>query len=216
MNDDWRIQVTCADWAGARRLANLLGEGDFQHELGDGAGERMIVSADGTEMFVYVGERERALQAMELIGRVAQGAEIVTTSMVLRRWHPVAEAWVDPDAPLPAGGEAAAAEHAALIAREREETRELKVAEWEVRVQCPSHHDVVALAAMLRDEGIPSVRRWRYLLVGAADEDAAGVLAQRISQEVPAGGTVTVEASAAAVSAEMPVSPFAVFGGLGG
>jgi hypothetical protein len=59
------------------------------------------------------------------------------------------------------------------------------------------------------------VRRWRYLLISAADEDSARMLADRLTAECPPGCTVTVEASLAAVAADTPANPFAVFGGLG-
>ena len=39
------------------------------------------------------------------------------------RWHPVSEEWVDADLPLPDSEAAAAAEHAEMIEREREEQR---------------------------------------------------------------------------------------------
>ena len=105
-------------------------------------------------------------------------------------------------------------EHAELIAQERVESATL-VSEFEVRVTCSSHHDTVELSHRLRAEGIPYVRRWRYLLIGATDEESAAALAERLSAEAPAGSTVTVEGSLAAVNAETPTNPFAVFGGLG-
>ncbi len=52
--------------------------------------------------------------------------------------------------------------------------------------------------------------------VGAADEDTARALANRLTGESPAGCTVTVEGPLASVEADIPPNPFAVFGGLGG
>ncbi len=85
-----------------------------------------------------------------------------------------------------------------------------------MRVQCASHRDTVQLAHRLRSEGIPYLRRWRYVLIGATDEESAAALAERLSAEAPPGSTVTTEASLAAIDAETPANPFAVFGGLGG
>ncbi len=51
----------------------------------------------------------------------------------------------------------------------------------------PSRADAIELQERLRAEGIPSLRRWHYVLVGAPDEDAAATLAERISAEAPAG-----------------------------
>jgi hypothetical protein len=214
MNDDWRVRVTCPTTATSVALSEELRSGHIEHELQSEAGDRVIVSVEGHELFLYASTREQAQKATDAIDRLARGAGVAVETE-LRRWHPVAEEWVDADAPLPQSDEAAAAEHAELMQRERQESASMHFSEWEVRVECSSHRDVVALAQRLRDENIPSVRRWRYLLVGATDEDSARALAQRIEADLPAGGTVEVEASGPAIEAELPPNPFAVFGGLG-
>lgn len=215
MNDDWRVEVTCPTTATSANLGEVLREGDFQHELQSAAGERVIVSVDGPTLFLYAGSREQADRAAEVArSLVAKSGVSVTTK--LTRWHPVAEEWLDPDQPEPEGGQALSAEHAELIAQERAESAELKRAEWEVRVSTRSHRETLELAARLRDEGIPYMRRWRYLVVGAADEDAAGSLATRIRAIAPADSEIEVEATPAVVEAEVYRSnPFVVFGGLG-
>ena len=213
MSDDWRLRVTLSGPGPADELARQLQQGDLEHTLASGAGDRVIVSRDGHEVFLYAGSRdqlERARLAIENSRAAGQAQS------ELRRWHPVAEEWEDPDAPLPTDDSGVAAEHAELIAEERQESRALGAPEWEVRVECRSHRDTVALADRLQGEGLEPVRRWRYLLVGAVDEDAARELADRLIGEVGPGCTVTVEGTGAAVAAETPGNPFAVFGGLGG
>lgn len=71
------------------------------------------------------------------------------------------------------------------------------------------------LAEGLGREGLPRMRRWRYVFVGASDEDAANTLAKGLEQEVPPGSTITVEGSRQAGYAELP-RPFAFLGGIGG
>jgi hypothetical protein len=63
---------------------------------------------------------------------------------------------------------------------------------------------------------MPHVRRWRYVIVGASDEDSAGELANRLRSEAPDGSNVTVEGTAGAALAVRPPNRFALFGGLGG
>lgn len=215
MNDDWRVQVTCPTTATAANLSELLRDGDFEHRMEDAAGDRVIVSLDGNELFLYAGTRAQAEKATEALTQLAapSGVKVETA---LRRWHPVAEEWVDADQPLPETAAATAAEHEETIEREREESAEMHASEYEVRVHTHSHRDTVALSETLKAQGIPSVRRWRFLLVGAADEDAAKALGDRISALAPEGSTIEVEASYATISAETPPNPFAVFGGLGG
>lgn len=74
----------------------------------------------------------------------------------------------------------------------------------------------VRFSEQLRQEGLPAVHRWKFLLVGATDEDMAKELAERIREEAPARSRVNVEGTWAAAYAERPPNPFAVLGGLGG
>jgi len=60
----------------------------------------------------------------------------------------------------------------------------------------------------LEREGYNVVRRYKYLVVGASDEDKARALARRLHGEVEPGGELVWEVT--------PQNPFAVFGGLGG
>jgi hypothetical protein len=215
MNDDWRVQVTCPTTEAAANLGKLLRNGDFKHELTKAAGDRVVVSVDGEELFLYAGTRAESEKATEAIKNLTATSGITVTTD-LKRWHPGSDEWVDPDVPLPTGGADAAAEHSELIATEDADSASMHESQWEVRVEAQSHQDIVALAQRLRDEGIPSVRRWHFLLVGAADEDVAASLAERIRGEVPAGSTVTVEGTYDAAQAEVGWNPFSVFGGLGG
>lgn len=215
MNDDWRVQVTCPTTATAASLSENLREGEFQHNMQDAAGERVVVSLDGHELFLYASTRQQAERAAEAVkALVARSGVSVRTE--LRRWHPVSEEWIDADLPLPESEAAVVAEHAETIEREREESANFKFSEYEVRIGTSSHRETLELAGKLRAEGIPSLRRWRYLLIGAADEDAANKLADRVRALAPADATVEVEASIRTVEAETPANPFAVFGGLGG
>ncbi|HET9094599.1 MAG TPA: hypothetical protein VFN36_05880 [Solirubrobacteraceae bacterium] len=214
MNDDWRVHVTCPTTATAAELGELLRTGEVQHELEAAAGQRVIVSLDGRELFLYAGTREQAERATAAVGSlVARSGLTVQTD--LRRWHPVAEEWVNADAPLPLSEADRAAEHAELIEQQHREQAELRYAEWEVRVSTASHRETVELADALRAAGIPALRRWRFLLVGAADKDAARTLAQRIEALAPGEAHIEVEASYPTIEAEVGPNPFAVFGGLG-
>ena len=165
-------------------------------------------------MFLYAGTREQAERAQDAIEVEARQHEW-RLEVDLRHWHPIAEEWEDPDKPLPSDDAARLAERAELMAREREDTAARGYPEFEVRVDLPSHHEAVRLSDQLRQEGLPTVHRWRYLLVGATDEDSAKALAGRIRAEAPIGSRVNVEGTWAIVNAEQPPNPFAVLGGLG-
>jgi hypothetical protein len=215
MNDEWRLQIDVKGEGDAGSLTEKLDAAELEHELSEAFHDKLIVSGDGPRVFVYAGTREQAEQARDLIAKLAEthGWEL---DAGLTHWHPEAEEWEDPDLPLPAGDAARVAEHAELIAAERAEFEKSGEPEFEVRVDLPSHRDASRFAELLRAEGLPAVRRWKYLVVGAADEDSARALATRLESEAPSGSRVIVEGSGQVAYAERPANPFAVFGGLGG
>jgi hypothetical protein len=216
MADDWRLAVGVFEHGRARALSERLEAEKLGENLETAFGDRLIVSVDGPTVFVYAGDREQAESAESTIRTVAAQNDW-DVEFELKRWHPTAEEWEDPDEPLPATAPEQAAEHAKLIAKEREETAERGYAEYEVRIQCHSHRETVALADRLRDEGLPVLRRWRYLVVGSPDEDSANALADRLRAEAPPGSTVTAEVSARTAYDDDPGrGSFAIFGGLGG
>jgi hypothetical protein len=215
VNDDWRLQIEFDDEDLAGSLTEHLEARELDHDLSDAFHDRVIVSRDGAQVFLYAGTRDQAESARDLIVSLAQEHGWKLTSE-LERWHPDAERWEDPDAG-PADDDASRkAEHEELIATERREAEESGRPEFEVRVDLPTRHDAVRFAEQLRGEGLPAVHRWRFLLVGATDEDSAKALAERIRSEAPTGSRVSAEGTWQAAWAERPPNPFAVFGGLGG
>jgi hypothetical protein len=216
VSDDWRLQVGLFDDGAARELTERL----QAERLGEGVetafGDQLIVSVDGPDVFCYAGERAQAELAADVVRTIAaeRGWDI---EIELKRWHPTAEEWEDADVPLPTTDGERAAEHARRVAKEREESAERGYAEYEVKVQCSSHRETVELAERLHEEGLSVVRRWRYVLVGASDEDTANALAERLRAEAPPGSTVIAEVSQRVAWDEDPGrGSFAVFGGLGG
>lgn len=215
MNDDWRLRIDLRERSRALELARRLEAAELEHQVQSTFGDRVIVSRDESEVFCYTGSREQAERAQEWIATLAarEGWQIQDE---LRRWHPIAETWEDPGQPLPASESERRAEHEELIAREREEVSAAGVPDFEVRVQCQSHAEASALADRLSAEGIPHVRRWHYVVMGASDEDAARALAERVQAEAPPGSIVRTEGTEHMVWASRPSNPFSIFGGAGG
>jgi hypothetical protein len=219
MDDDWRLRVDLHDEAHAQELADRLNEYDKEHGLSTSFVDRVVVSRDGAEIFCYAATRDQTDAAEQAIRAIASERRWSVDTEV-KHWHPTAEEWEDPDKPLPQTDAERAAERAELMDQERDESTKQGYPEYEVRVKCPSHRDARQLADKLREEGIPSVHRWEFVVLGAADEDDANALAERIRAEAPPGSTVTAEGSVTEATAEAPDSKyrkFAVFfGGLGG
>ncbi len=214
MSDDWRLRIDLHEGGIAHKLTERLEASKLEHELESSFHDRVAVSVDGSEVFCYTGTREQAERAEQLIRSLASEHEWELTTE-LKHWHPVAEEWEDPDAPLPASDADVKAEHEELIEQEREDTKSQGYPDFEVRVQCPSTADAEKLEATLTAEGLTSVRRSNYLFLGTTDEDSANALAERIRREA-AGATVVVEASAEAVYEDRPPNPFVFFGGMAG
>jgi hypothetical protein len=215
MNDDWRLTISFEKEDHAHRLSEKLGTSELEHDLENSFGDRVIVSKNGSEVFCYTGTREQADQAERVVRSLADEHGWTLTA-ALTHWHPDSETWEDPDKPLPESDDERDDEHQKLIERERREAQETGTAQWEVRVDLPSHGEAVRFAEKLEAEGLSVVRRWKYLVVGATDEDNAKELAERLRSEAPSGSEVTAEGSWQALYADRPKSPFSIFGGLGG
>jgi hypothetical protein len=215
MNDDWRLQIIMREDGLARQLSELLTSEELEHDLESSFHDRIVVSIDGPEVFCYAGSREQADGVARLIRQLGEqhGWQL---EVALAHWHPTAEEWEDPDAPLPTDAAGAAAERDDRVAQERVESADQGYPEFEVRVQCHSRHEAGTLSDRLEQEGLPNLHRWSYVLIGVTDEDNATALAERLRGEVPAGSTVSVELNERAVYDGRPWSPFALLGGLGG
>jgi hypothetical protein len=215
MSEDWRLRVELQETGLGHRLTERLTASELEHDVESEFQDRVVVSRDGDVLFFYTDTREQAEAVERLIRKLAEDHGWHLDGH-LQRWHPVAAEWEEPDQPLPESDEQQTAEHEELIRREREEAKERGYPDFEVRVQTPSHADAESLEAALRGQGLSIVRRSNYVLVGAADEDSAQSLAERLRTEAPAGSTVTVEGNLRAVYDERPPNPFAFLGGLAG
>jgi hypothetical protein len=212
--DDWRVTFDFDDEGDGTQFTEWLAavelESEERHQLGD----RIIVSRDGARVFLYADSEDQARSVYQTAqARIeTEGRSAITA---LERWHPVEQAWKDASVPLPESAEEARAEHERLQEREAAESLEKGRAEWEVRIELPTHEETVALAQRLESEGVPVVRRHTFLLAGALNEDDARALAQRLEAEAPSGARIEVEPGGGLVWEVAPENPFAVFGGLG-
>jgi hypothetical protein len=215
MADDWRVTIDFDDEGDGTQLAEWLAAVDLEGEQRSTLGDRVIVSRDGPRVYLYADSEAPAREVLRTVSaRIEQEGHAAATA--LERWHPVEQVWKDGSIPLPDTAEAIADEHERLQVREAAESAETGEAQWEVRIELPSHEETVALAERLESEGIPVVRRYTFLLAGAANEDDASALANRIRDEVSESAQVEVEPGGGMVWEVAPRNPFTLFGGLGG
>jgi hypothetical protein len=215
MNDDWRLRVELGEHGWAHELSDRLTDRELEHDLENAFHDRVVVSVEGPVVFCYAGTREQAEKAGELINKLA-AEHNWQLQVSLSHWHPVAEEWEDPDAPLPADATSRRDEREERVEQEREESADQGYPDFEVRVECNSRGEAGDLSDKLGAEGMPNIHRHSYVLVGATDEDSAELLAERLRGEVPEGATVTVEANQRAIYEHRRWNPFSLLGGLGG
>ena len=192
-DDDWRVTFSVSQpQAGQEQQSATLrqAEEDIRHQVGRDVG----VGAGEGQIFLYAGTETAAAEAERIARDVLAQAGLAAESVV-HRWHPVEERWETPDVPMPRTAAEREAEHQRLIDDETAESLASGEAQWEVRVELGSHRQAVTLARTLESEGRAIVRRWKFLLVGAGNEDEARELAAQLRTEAPPDATVKVEMS---------------------
>ena len=190
-DDDWRVTLSVSDpQAGQAQPSSSLdqAEEDIRGQVGRGIG----VGAGEAQIFLYAGTETAAGEA-ERIARDVLARHGIAAESAVHRWHPIEERWETPDVPMPQTAAERQAEHQRLVDAETAESLATDKSQWEVRVELGSHRQAVALARKLEGEGRAIVRRWKFLLAGASNEDEARELAGQIRREVPADAAVKVE-----------------------
>ena len=190
-SDDWRVTITVSGETGAGQAQSLSlrqAEEDIRGQVGRG----IAVGAGEAQIFLYA-DTETAAGDAERIARDVLAGHGMTAESVLHRWHPIEERWETPDVPMPETKAERQAEHQRLADAETAESLATGVAQWDVRVELGSHRQAVTLAHKLESEGRAVVRRWKFLIVGAKNEDEARELAGQIRQQGPPDATVMVE-----------------------
>jgi hypothetical protein len=206
MADDWRVTIDFDDEGDGTQLAEWLAAVDLEGEERWTLGDRVIVSRDGPRVYLYADSESPAREVLRTVSaRIEHEGQAAVTA--LERWHPVEQAWKDGSIPLPDTAEEIAEEHERFQDREAAESAESGAAQWEVRIELTSQEET---------EGFPVVRRHTFLLAGAANEDDARALAERLRGELSDGVNVEVEPGGGMVWEVAPRNPFTFFGGLGG
>lgn len=143
-------------------------------------------------MFLYAATGDAAREAERVVREVFADQQL-PADFALDRWDALKQKWVDPGTPVPGTAEVQQAEHQRLMDEETRQSLVHRQPGWEVRVGMPSHREAVALAEALSADGHPLIRRWKYLILGANNEDDARELAQAIERQAPPAASVRIE-----------------------
>ena len=189
---DWRVTISLTGQAHVEQARQSISEQEVEQDVRQKLGRNIVVGAGDSEIFLYAGTELAATEAeqtaREVLGQLGIGAEFA-----LHRWHPIEEEWQSPDVAMPQTEAERQAEHQRLEDAETADSVAAGSAGWQARVELESHREAVALAHKLQGEGHPVVRRWKFLVAGANNEDDAQALAEHIRQEAPPGATVVAE-----------------------
>jgi hypothetical protein len=211
-DEDWRLRVAFDDPESLWRIRERVEACELERGVVERLGRRVVVSRDGSTLFAYADSETAVREAQRIVTSIAS-KEGWRLDSSLARWHADAEDWEPAAKALPATDEQRGAERDRLMRREDQEAADRGYPDWEIRAEFDSHRDAREFAQQLDSEEIPNVRRWKYLLVGAADEDAAEALRERLRREAPPATRVAVEGTFAAVARS---NPFAFIGAFGG
>jgi hypothetical protein len=202
-SNDWRVTISLADPSLLERAQQSFSGHEVDQDVRRQLGRSIAVGAGDSQIFLYAGT-ELAARDAERVAREVLARQGIRAEFTLHRWHPIEEEWETPDVAMPRTDAERQAEHERLEDAETAESVATGVAQWEARVEFPSHHEAVALADKLRSEGRTVIRRWRFLVVGANNEDDARELAEQIRREAPPDATVRAEHS----GVRLPFIPF--------
>ncbi len=201
--NDWRVTITLPGPAQVERVQRSFSAHEVEDDIRRRFGSNIAVGAGDSQIFLYAGTEIAAREA-EQVARDMLAQQDIPAEFALHRWHPLEEEWESPDVAMPRTEAERQAEHQRLEDAEATEAEATGIAQWEARAEFPSHREAVALAAKLRSEGHTVVRRWRFLVVGASNEDDARELAEQIRREAPPDATVRAEQS----GVRLPFIPF--------
>jgi hypothetical protein len=189
--DEWRVEVALDRDEHADTLSGALHDLRLDDEARKLLGGSVIITRDGPFVFLYAWHEQSADEAERVVKHIMDDEKLVG-QVRLMRWHPLAEEWKDAAEPLPDDEAARAQEMHEAEHEGSEEARRYGEFPWEVVIDLPHIRDGQALAKQLRDEGLPVKRHFRTLLVGAASEDKAVELGERLEGEGPQGSRIGV------------------------
>lgn len=127
--EEFRVEVELSDDEHHLTLSERLRAVDLDDEARERLGSRVIVTRDGSHVFLYAStqasceEAERVVR--ELLAEDELSADVRST-----RWHPVEEAWKDISEPLPETPDALEAEEHAREERQADEDDGIKRPEF--------------------------------------------------------------------------------------
>jgi hypothetical protein len=179
LDEEWRVEVDLDDEDHGYSLSERLRAHDLDDDARERLGGRVIVTRDGPNLYLYTATVDGAREAERVI-RALLEEDRLTADVTVTRWDPAADDWAPASEPT---------------AAERAPTARAEDHDWFVLVEPPEGHDVTALTERLVADGHAVERRWRYLAIGAANEQDANAIAEHIRADLGPDARVEVRAA---------------------
>jgi len=183
-DEDWRVEVELNDEQHGYSLSERMRALDLDDEARARLGRRVIVTRDGSKLFLYTTTEDEADEAARVV-RELSTAEGLTAEIRTMRWHPVEAAWKDSSVPLPHTESEEALERHRREERERREVEAGADYDWHVLARARDRAEAAALERRLLEDELPVTRRWRFLTIGALTEEQADEIASAIRRDLP-------------------------------
>jgi hypothetical protein len=183
-DEDWRVEVELDDEEHGYSLGERLRALDLDDEARKRLGSEVIVTRDGSRLFLYTLTHEEAQEAARVVEELT-AAETLTAQIHTTRWHPVEEDWKDASLPLPRTPSEEALERQTLEERERQEVAAGGDYDWQVHVRARDRGEATALEQRLLEQTLPARRRWRFVTIGALTEEQAEKIASTVRDGLP-------------------------------
>ena len=200
---DWRVTISLTGQAHVEQARQSFSEKEVEQDVRTLLGSNIVVGAGDSQIFLYAGTEVAAREA-ERTAREVLDQQGIEAEFAIDRWHPIEEEWRSPDVAMPQTEAERQAEHQRLEDAETADALASGTAAFQARAELGSHREAVALADKLQGEGYAVVRRWKFLIVGANNDDDARALAEHIRQEAPSDAQVRVEPA----GVRLPFIPF--------
>ncbi len=192
--DDWRVEVHLEADQHGESLGDKLNSLHLDDEARKLLGGSIIVTRDGSHLFLYAWHRQSAEEAERTVRNLLEH-EGLSGEVQLMRWHPGADEWKPASEPMPETGAELDAEIEDHEERARREFEQTGHYDWEAIVELPSLKEARNFAKQLHDRDLPVRRRFHYLIVGALTEENARELAAELDEISPEGSAVGFRAN---------------------
>jgi hypothetical protein len=192
-NEDWRVEINLDDEHEGYDIGERLRSQDLDDEARARLGERVYVSRNGPQLYLYAGSEQQAREAELVVRELVEADDLSAEFAGVTRWHPVEQEWKDASSPLPRTEPEIHQELEHREEAERTEVAEEGAYDWLVKINLPSAADAKRLADTLDAAGHRVHRIWRWVTVDVLTEEIGNELIASVQEAVPADAEIWLE-----------------------